>query len=90
MHLLPKDQTPEEVMIAQALAVNVYQKLDDISDKFIVAMVFDMGYSREDTARALGMSYVTLYSRIKEIRRKLKRRYEFGYEKEPEQDDFKE
>jgi len=73
--LLPPDATPEELMILNALAVYVYQKLDNPTDKFIVAMIYDMGYSREDTARALGVSYVTVYKRDKAIKQILKKEY---------------
>jgi len=73
--LLPPDATPEELMILNALAVYVYKKLDNPTDKFIVAMIYDMGYSREDTARALGVSYVTVYKRDKEIKQILKKEY---------------
>lgn len=70
--LLPPDATREDLRIINTLAVTLYQRLDDPIDKFIVAMVFDMGYPREDTARALNMSYVTVYKRINEIRDKLR------------------
>lgn len=74
-YLLPPDPIQEDYMIINAIAVALYQKLEDPTDKFIVAMVYDMGYSREDTARALGVSYVTVYKRIKVIKEVLKKEY---------------
>lgn len=75
MKLLPPDPMPEDFMLLNAIAIALYQKLEDPTDKFIIAMVYDMGYTREDTARALGVSYVTVYKRIKVIKEVLKKEY---------------
>lgn len=67
-NLLPPDPTVNTVRIIDAVAVSIYQKLDDPTDKFIVSMVFEIGYTREDTARALGVTYQTVYNRINKIK----------------------
>lgn len=69
---IPPDPTRDDLRIINALAITLYQRLDDPIDKLIVAMVFDMGYPKEDVARALNVSYVTVYKRINEIKSKLK------------------
>lgn len=75
MRMLPPDPTAEEIMIASSLAISLYQRIKDPTDKFIIAMVYDMGYSREDAARALGISYVTVYKRLKIVKDSLKKEY---------------
>ena len=70
---LPEDPTPEEHKILNHVAVTIYQRFNDPRDKFIISMVFDLGYGKEETARALGCSYVTVYNRIKRIERVLSR-----------------
>lgn len=64
---LPEDRTPEEVKILNAIMVKIYNNLTDPTDKFILAFTFHLGYGKEDTARALGISYVAVYRRIKKI-----------------------
>jgi hypothetical protein len=67
LDILPSDYTPEEEKIVSSMAVSLYQKFDDPMDKFIIAMVFDSGYGREETALALGISYNNLWKRMKGI-----------------------
>lgn len=67
----PVDITKEERKIIDAIAVDLYRKLNDPVDKFITAMVFDVGYGKEQTAEALGITYTAVYQRIKKIRKKL-------------------
>jgi hypothetical protein len=73
--LLPSDYTPEEVAIVKQVVVNLYQKLDDPIDKFIVAFHYDLGYPTTMTSRALMMSDVSLFKRIKKIKTLLSIRY---------------
>ena len=65
---LPPDPTPEEMKIVSFAHSLIYAKLKDPTDKFIVAYVFDMGYSREECAMALGVHYKTVWARIKKIK----------------------
>lgn len=73
--LLPPDPTPEERKIINMLVVDLYRKLDDPVDKFILAFAFDLGYPKEDTARALDMSHVAVWKRIQKIRKLLEPSY---------------
>lgn len=50
---MPEDITPEEVGLLNIAAVNLYQELLDPIDKFIVAFVYELGYSKFDCAQAL-------------------------------------
>lgn len=72
---LPPDPTPEEMKILSLSHAMIYAKLKDPTDKFIVAYVFDMGYSREECAFALGVHYKTVWARINKIRETLGETY---------------
>lgn len=72
---MPPDPTPEEIKIVAYAKTLVYQKLPDAKDKFIVAYVFDMGYTRQEAAIALGCSYKTVWERIKRIKTILAKHY---------------
>lgn len=72
---LPPEPTPEEIRIVAYAHTLIYRKLTDPKDKFIVAYVFDMGYSRADAAIALGCSYKTVWERLKKIRAILGKHY---------------
>jgi len=73
---MPPDPTVEEVKLIAYAKTLMYQKLPDPTDKFIVAFAFDMGYSQEETAIALGLTYKSVWKRIKKIRRTLSKYYE--------------
>lgn len=72
---LPPDLTPEEIKIIAYAKTLIYKKLKDPKDKFIVAYVFDMGYSRADAALALDCSYKTVWEHIKNIKKVLAQHY---------------
>lgn len=72
---LPPDPTPEEMKIVSYAHSLIYAKLKDPTDKFIVAYVFDMGYTREECAMALGVHYKTVWARIKKIKVVLGEKY---------------
>lgn len=65
---LPDDRTEEETKILNAIMVRIYNDLPDPTDKFILAFCFHLGFGKEDTARALGMSHVSVWKRMKKIR----------------------
>ena len=73
--LLPPDATPEEIKILSYVATDLYRKLDDPTDKFIVAMVYELGYGKEETAHALNVSYVTFWKRCTRIKEVLAEKY---------------
>ena len=66
--LLPTDTIEEDIQILNAVMTLIYQKLPDPTDKFILAFCFHMGYGKEDTARALGLSHVAVWKRMNKIR----------------------
>lgn len=67
--MLPPDYTPEEYKLLMFSVVNVYQRLEDPIDKFIVAMVYEMGYNANIAAMSLGISSPAVTMRIKKIKR---------------------
>lgn len=68
---LPPDPTPEEMKMVDAVVSKVYEKLEDPADKFILAYCFHLGFGKEETARALGVSHVTVWKRIRKIKKVL-------------------
>ena len=76
-NLLPKDPTLEEIKIVDAIATQIYQLFDDPWDIAILALVYDCDYGKEDVARALKRSGVTVWKRCQEIEKVL-----YGYGKE--------
>lgn len=72
---LPPDPTPEEIKLIAYAKTLIYRKLPDPKDKFIVAFVFDMGYSREEAAMALGCTYKTVWERVGKIKKILSQHY---------------
>lgn len=73
--LLPSDYTPEEVAIVTHVVVNLYQKLNDPIDKFIVAFHYDLGYTTKMTSQSLGISDVSLFKRLTKIKKMLSYKY---------------
>jgi len=68
---LPDDITPEEIAILGAVAARLYQRLEDPIDKFIMAMHYELGYSKTEVAIALGISSPAVTHRDKKIKRLL-------------------
>lgn len=77
---LPIDPTPEEkeiysIMVSRIYqpqdTIHYYQMIDDPINKFLLAWVFEMGRTRRAAQRALGLSKVTVWKRIKIIRREI-------------------
>lgn len=50
----------------------VYRRIPDPKDKFIVAFVFEMGYSQYEAAIALGLAESNVSDRLKKVRHILK------------------
>lgn len=80
---LPPDPTPEEIRILATGKSLIYRQLPTDTDRFIVAYVFDMGFTREETALAMGVSYKTVWSRIRKIKNHLAKYYGYDPEKYP-------
>ena len=68
---LPKDMTPEELAILGTIAARLYLRLEDPIDKFIVAMHYELGYSKTEVAIALGISPPAVTMRDKKIKKLL-------------------
>lgn len=73
--LLPSDATPEEYMILQQAILNIYNALDDPTDKFLVAFVNELNYTQEMAAEAVGKSNKWVSVRMEKIREKLRVKY---------------
>lgn len=73
--ILPPDPTKEEIKIVDAIATQIYQLFDDPWDMLVLALVYDCDYGKEDVARALKRSGVTIWKRCQKIEKVL---YEYG------------
>lgn len=74
---LPNDFTPEEAELYQYLSFGVddpvdttriYELLPDPVDKFLVCYIFEAKNTRKQAEKALGLSKVTIWSKIKRIK----------------------
>lgn len=70
---VPCEATKEELKILDLILADFYRKFKDPQDKFIIMSVFQLGMPRKEAARALGVSYVTVWKRIKEIKEQLEK-----------------
>lgn len=77
---LPPDYTPEEYELYKFLTTgiddpmdttSIYQLLPDPVDKFLVCYIFEAKNTRTQAEKALGLSKVTIWSRLKRIRASL-------------------
>jgi DNA-directed RNA polymerase specialized sigma24 family protein len=68
---IPADVTREELAILGVVAIRVYQAVDDPIDKFILAMHYELGYSKTEVAMALGISSPAITVRDQKIKKKL-------------------
>lgn len=73
--ILPPDFTPEEKEILDASLVTLYSLLPNNDLRFLVCMVYEMGYGKEETARAMGISYTKFWQLDKEVKDLLSREY---------------
>lgn len=80
-YLLPPDSSRLEEQILNECIIRIYEKLTDPTDKFLVAFVFEVGYSKNTAANALGVTPQTISRRIKNIKKKLATGYNISIEK---------
>lgn len=73
--LLPHDATPEEYKILEHSLSRIYEKFDDPTDKFLIAFVFELGYTRVLAADCLDMPYWVIAKRVDSITKELSIRY---------------
>lgn len=67
--IIPRDVTTDELAIIAFATAHMYALLDDPIDKFIMAMVYELGYSKYQASIALGISPPAVTMRDKKIRR---------------------
>ena len=68
---MPDDPTEEEMKIIDFAVLELYRMLESPVDKFIVAMVYELGYGKDETAVALDITYDELHKQEAKIREKL-------------------
>ena len=76
--LLPPKASRSEYQILMLGVVNLYQKLNDPVDKFIVAFVFECGYRQTVAADILDVTDATITKRIEKIKKMLTVSYAKG------------
>lgn len=67
--LLPPNASRGEYQILMMGVINLYQKLDDPVDKFLVAFVFEAGYRQVVAANILQVSESAITQRIERIKK---------------------
>lgn len=73
--------TQPEKIILRTVLVSLYDKLDDLKDKFILMATYESSYTQEAIGEMLGISQVAVNKRLKKALKLLqKHRTEFGYE----------
>jgi hypothetical protein len=68
---LPPDPTPEEYQVLSYALCDIYQRIPDPVDKFILAFVFELHYTQRMAAISLGLSDGYISQRIDKIRKRL-------------------
>ena len=68
---MPDDPTEEEMKIIDFAVLELYRMLESPVDKFIVAMIYELGYGKDETAVALGITYDELHKQEVKIKEKL-------------------
>lgn len=80
--MLPKDATPTEKEIWRLMTKKVYEypdtfriykSLENITDMFLVAYVYELGYTRLKAAELLHMGRNTLWDRMKRLDAKIEK-----------------
>lgn len=73
--LLPKDYTPEEYLIMSRSICNLYEILEDPTDKFLLAFVYELNYTQSMAAESLGKTDFWVSMRMTKIKKSLADRY---------------
>lgn len=68
---LPPDATPEEYQVLSYALCDIYRKVSDPMDKFILAFVFELHYTQRMAALSLGVTDGYVSQRITKIRKRL-------------------
>lgn len=72
---IPVDVTRDELAILGLMASELYQLFPDPKDKCIIAMHYELGYSKFEVSIALGMSPGIITYRDKKIKKRLAKIY---------------
>lgn len=72
---MPKDYTPEEYLIMSRSICNLYEILEDPTDKFLLAFVFELNYTQSMAAESLGKTDFWVSMRMTKIKKSLADRY---------------
>ena len=70
--------TQYEKMIMRETIVSMYKIIGDTTNRFIVAMICECGYSQTDVARMLGVSQVAITKRYHSTIDKMRRKHDEG------------
>lgn len=77
----PDGWTQPEKIILRTVLVNLYDKLPDLKDKFILMATYESSYTQEAIGEMLGISQVAVNKRLNKSLKLLQaHRKEFGYE----------
>lgn len=68
---LPPDATPEEYQVLSYALCDIYQRVPDPVDKFLLAFVFELHYTQRMAAISLGLTDGYVSQRIAKIRQRL-------------------
>ena len=73
---LPPDPTPEEKGIMLEMdSASIYQKIPGLMDKYIIAMVFELGYTQSTVAMCLQVTEGYISQRLTRVKKRLKKEY---------------
>lgn len=76
---LPPEATPEEKSILLEWdAASLYQNIPGLMDKFIIAMVYELGYTQNTVAMCLSVSEGYISQRLSRVKKRLKKEYNLG------------
>ncbi len=73
--LLPPSYTPEEYFFLTRTISNLYSKLDDPVDKFLLAFVYELKYTQDMAAESLDKSSRWVSKRMDRIKKDLLEKY---------------
>lgn len=72
---MPPDYTPEEYFFIKHSIADLYCKISNPTDKFLVAFLFELNYSVDMAAESLGKSNGWVSQRTKKIKAMLSSKY---------------
>ena len=73
--LMPSDATPEEYIFLTRSVISLYEQLPEAIDKFLIAFVYELGYTQDMAAEAIGKSPGWVSQRVAVIKKSLAKNY---------------